>query len=434
MEFKFRAGENPPPSHFPPPSDGYFTAQALRAGYISSDLHLRRQEPLLLPHPMIPAREALRRELEKERIREEIIAREILRKRELEEEVRRELAMEREIELRRQADRFSLASASTHSERRAVGPALHHERFPGPSRREVGVVERILPVEREIRPLIPEVGKGQVVFLGKTTPTTPSIVGIKRKAATSSEPKDWSCALCQVSATSQQGLNDHLQGKKHKAKEEELRASKAGGRNRAVPPPKKVTKQPKPVKKGVATCNGPILKHVKKQKPQAVNQPVDQSMLKNHVGVLKKGRFTFLCEHCQIKCNSELMMVAHLGGKKHIARMQELEADGRGPTPAKMAPSKGPGKADVGTAEGGKKEMKIEGELVGVVKEEQGGERRPGVETSAALFYEAEVAEALTDDEEQAMEEQIDEEAEAIGRPGEEVASSCRAEVKEQQD
>ena len=34
--------------------------------------------------------------------------------------------------------------------------------------------------------------------------------------------RDWSCALCQVSTTSEAGLNQHLKGKKHKAKQESL--------------------------------------------------------------------------------------------------------------------------------------------------------------------------------------------------------------------
>lgn len=70
------------------------------------------RRPDALRGPMMSAREALRRELEKDRIREEILAREILRRRELEEEVRREMAFEREIALRRQADRYSLAPSS----------------------------------------------------------------------------------------------------------------------------------------------------------------------------------------------------------------------------------------------------------------------------------------------------------------------------------
>ncbi|KAG8095048.1 hypothetical protein GUJ93_ZPchr0012g19900 [Zizania palustris] len=61
--------------------------------------------------------------------------------------------------------------------------------------------------------------------------------GVKRKAdaipATTGSGKvkkpahDWSCALCQVSATSEAGLNDHLHGKRHKAKLAQRRPGKA---------------------------------------------------------------------------------------------------------------------------------------------------------------------------------------------------------------
>ncbi|KAJ6362125.1 hypothetical protein OIU78_002515 [Salix suchowensis] len=68
----------------------------------------------------------------------------------------------------------------------------------------------------------------------------PNLCGAKRKAVTPStgvgelpfagikkKPKEeWSCALCQVSATSERGLSEHLQGRRHKAKEAELRAQK----------------------------------------------------------------------------------------------------------------------------------------------------------------------------------------------------------------
>ncbi|RVW60200.1 hypothetical protein CK203_088202 [Vitis vinifera] len=37
---------------------------------------------------------------------------------------------------------------------------------------------------------------------------------------------EWSCALCQVSTTSEQSLNDHLQVKKHKSKASKLKAKK----------------------------------------------------------------------------------------------------------------------------------------------------------------------------------------------------------------
>lgn len=61
----------------------------------------------------------------------------------------------------------------------------------------------------------------------------PDLYGAKRKALTLDAPNDdpyaigmkkkpkeeWSCELCQIKATSESGLNAHLNGKKHKAKE-----------------------------------------------------------------------------------------------------------------------------------------------------------------------------------------------------------------------
>lgn len=88
-------------------------------GFTGGILGGEARRPDMLRGPMMSAREALRRELEKDRIREEILAREILRRRELEEEVRREMAFEREIALRRQADRFSLAPSSASLPRQA---------------------------------------------------------------------------------------------------------------------------------------------------------------------------------------------------------------------------------------------------------------------------------------------------------------------------
>uniref|UniRef100_A0A3Q7H6F7 Uncharacterized protein n=1 Tax=Solanum lycopersicum TaxID=4081 RepID=A0A3Q7H6F7_SOLLC len=69
--------------------EGYFTQQAIRAGYIASPDHSQHQ-----PADM---REAIVREIEKERVREKIIAEEIARRRMVESEVRRELVMERQL-------------------------------------------------------------------------------------------------------------------------------------------------------------------------------------------------------------------------------------------------------------------------------------------------------------------------------------------------
>ncbi|KAK7849120.1 hypothetical protein CFP56_003756 [Quercus suber] len=111
MEFKFRAVDDRPPPPPPPPhptapsTSNYVSKQALRANPISvsagfSATSLRPNlEQIQNPND---TREAIaQRELEKARIREEIIAAEITRRRLLEAEVRRELMIEREMALRR---------------------------------------------------------------------------------------------------------------------------------------------------------------------------------------------------------------------------------------------------------------------------------------------------------------------------------------------
>ncbi|CAL5341182.1 unnamed protein product [Camellia sinensis] len=111
MEFKFRAIDEQASTYLPPPSSSsssisYFTEQALR-GYSGPDFG----RPAEFFRNRNDVREAIQRELEKQRIREEIVAGEIARKRLLEAEVRREMLMEREMALRG-AERFSLFSGS----------------------------------------------------------------------------------------------------------------------------------------------------------------------------------------------------------------------------------------------------------------------------------------------------------------------------------
>ncbi|KAJ6995557.1 hypothetical protein NC653_018124 [Populus alba x Populus x berolinensis] len=74
-------GDNRPPVCSRPSSSiGYFYEQALRASYPNAD-------PRQIPEPM--RNELILRRIEKERIREEIIAQEMAWRRELEAEVRR---------------------------------------------------------------------------------------------------------------------------------------------------------------------------------------------------------------------------------------------------------------------------------------------------------------------------------------------------------
>ncbi|XP_055822926.1 uncharacterized protein LOC129891553 [Solanum dulcamara] len=83
----------PPMSHFSTPT--YFTQQAIRAGYVEPPQFENKLDHI--HHQPVNMREAIMREIEKESIREKIIAEEIARRRMPEFDVRRELMMERQL-------------------------------------------------------------------------------------------------------------------------------------------------------------------------------------------------------------------------------------------------------------------------------------------------------------------------------------------------
>ncbi|RWW25975.1 hypothetical protein GW17_00009663 [Ensete ventricosum] len=102
-------------------------------------------------------------------------------------------------------------------------------------------------------------------------------------------------------------LNEHLQGKRHKAKVATLQAVKTGAKM-----------------KGGNTCSEPDMDVANEEggpnnEPKIVNIAVDGKMHQ----VLQNGTFLW-CKHCNVKCNSHIMMTTHLSGKKHRALMKLL--------------------------------------------------------------------------------------------------------------
>ncbi|KAG6673310.1 hypothetical protein I3842_16G104800 [Carya illinoinensis] len=222
MEFKFRAVDDRQPLYpSPSSSPSYFTDQASITGLSTTDRQ-PSQEQMRNPNDV---REAIQRELEKERIREEIIVKEIARQRVLEEEVRREVMVEREIAMRR------LTAEGLSPEELLMKERIREEIIAAEiARRRVleAEVRRELMVEREMAMrrhtatypsdgrAIPVDGSGFDIpsEINKAKPE-PNLSGAKKKGP----KKEWSCALCQISTTSKRCLREHLQGKKHKARE-----------------------------------------------------------------------------------------------------------------------------------------------------------------------------------------------------------------------
>ncbi|CAL5199442.1 unnamed protein product [Lathyrus oleraceus] len=196
MEFKYRAVDSVKPTA---------TSHSL------SDRSLQMEGAFSGLPPPYSSEAALRRALEKEQIR-----REILRRMELEEEVRRELEIERElgISIPRPLNIQGLLSQWLNST--AMNPvAVGHIGASQPP--------LILP-PTEINPSSEISHKDKVIVLARPDPelynakrkaaTLPSAFGLKKK-----QKEEWSCALCEIKATSESGLNAHLNGKKHKIKE-----------------------------------------------------------------------------------------------------------------------------------------------------------------------------------------------------------------------
>ncbi|KAH0715789.1 hypothetical protein KY284_008694 [Solanum tuberosum] len=72
--------------------------------------------------------------------------------------------------------------------------------------------------------------KPDTIFSGAKRKAITPTEAVADKPSLSSAPvknvKEWSCALCQVCTTNQDGLNVHFQGKKHKCKEAAFREQK----------------------------------------------------------------------------------------------------------------------------------------------------------------------------------------------------------------
>ena len=204
----------------------------------------------------------------------------------------------------------------------------------------------------------------------------PNLCGAKRKAVTPAaesvgelpfagikkKPKEeWSCALCQVSATSERGLNEHLQGRRHKAKEAGLRAQKMARNPNKASLPKETTKTAKVTiptaglemeakiedeslqlnksdnfsnkkieNKEERGNRNDVQLEQKNQQLEDLNKSMAEAVqTKERTPEIKmKKKFKFWCEMCQIGAYSEMVMEAHKKGKKHLARLQKSSHNG----------------------------------------------------------------------------------------------------------
>ncbi|KAK8654879.1 hypothetical protein V6N13_107475 [Hibiscus sabdariffa] len=369
MEFRFRGVDDRSSNTVPSSSSGFNPP--------SSDQIFRPNSNLIRSRP-----EAV--ELEKLQIREEIIASEVARRIALEAEVRREMVTEWETAAMHRVRETGLTyeqSLTMHLDPRfCLVPHFHSlnrwrpeacfNLLPPPPTLLPSPV--VLPppltqvLESEVKDASEE-KKNRLIILPKPDPNR--VVGAKWKtpppAGTTELPQpsisskvtqneEWSCAICQINATSEEVLAGHLGGKKHKANEERKKAHERekNSDTNVVPLPKKLKQSDE-----ITEDNGKIKNEKdlqgkaesllekkfadsleKKHAPPAMDEAErksEVSLEKKHVPTVmnvvemtpelrKKKKIKIRCEICSVDLNSEVMMETHEKGRKHKARLREI--------------------------------------------------------------------------------------------------------------
>ncbi|CAJ1944850.1 unnamed protein product [Sphenostylis stenocarpa] len=323
-------------------------------------------------------REQIRREVEKEEIRREILANEMARRRELEEEVRRELAAERALRMpmhRFEGTTFREGvSLSMNPRMRLNSPVENSNLSGGPQPQfspEVDITQLYKQTQNQTQtPNQTQTKEDKVIKLAK--PNIAALCaakctevvdvdlgdgkrkevlnvdfdGAKRKAVTSfpidnqllgsslqkKPKKEWSCALCQVCATSEKGLNDHLQGKKHnvKCRKMVVVTMTSSGLD--------ARQDSETFKSGISPGDKGTLELRKEEQP-AVQKSQDLGGIDNEKetttekevqetnALATRKKFKFYCAFCEVQTFSETVMQSHKNGKKHLATMKKFNSN-----------------------------------------------------------------------------------------------------------
>ncbi|KAL6964206.1 hypothetical protein U1Q18_035266 [Sarracenia purpurea var. burkii] len=167
------------------------------------------------------------------------------------------------------------------------------------------------------------------VAAGEINEDTVAARGEENKVTKETNPsqkvqKEWTCAVCQVTTTSENNLNSHLRGKKHKAKCEELRSSKQAAKNKGSSSSSTANDQKPTNSVSGDRSNQPKAK--KQEENVQVNGTTAQFKQKDKQKNTGSGmnQPKFWCYACNVKCPSEIHLASHVKGKKHLAQIQQF--------------------------------------------------------------------------------------------------------------
>ncbi|KAL5705308.1 hypothetical protein ACHQM5_023628 [Ranunculus cassubicifolius] len=189
-------------------------------------------------------------------------------------------------------------------------------------------------------------------------PTAEAKVVVPQSSNADNTQREWTCALCQVCVTSETTLQLHLQGKKHKAKEELIKKStqtenstkQSSGKTQKE---KEISAKDNKAVDMTETKSGEVAKsYILGQPLKGWKCPVchiylanEEASIENHIqgkahkankemealrkqlvdinntGYASAATFNLShlwCEKCKLQCNSLSMLNEHLRGKKHL--------------------------------------------------------------------------------------------------------------------
>nr|KAJ0202570.1 hypothetical protein LSAT_V11C500261190 [Lactuca sativa] len=275
-------------------------------------------------------REVIQRELEKEMIREKIIAEEVERFNGLEAEVRRELMMGREMMAKKSGNGFpsSFMAGLQHGESNDITTSLL----------KVGMgnlnLYGVTPPESKLKP---------------PPPSFPAAGRSSELKSCSSKKMEWRCSICKISVSSERGLLEHLAGQKHNVKAASIVIKNSPKIDQSL---NNKMEWRCPICEVSAPCERGLQDHLAGKKHQAnvtalrsdntekamkfvenssefvpndskedkKTPPPSLPALAGSSEPLKK-KMEWRCPICKVSSSSEIDLQKHLAGKKHKAKV-----------------------------------------------------------------------------------------------------------------
>eukprot|EP00261_Vitis_vinifera_P016337 XP_010645197.1 PREDICTED: uncharacterized protein LOC100853636 [Vitis vinifera] len=189
--------------------------------------------------------------------------------------------------------------------------------------------------------------------LGETKSNTTCIAGIKERATAlmtaeieacrddrtpeislhKKVQKEWACAVCLLTTQSEATLNSHLQGKRHQATSEQLKAKNQATKDNGSPSASmaKISdqstkeEQPKCTSNNLNSKNNGISAASTVKKPDETKDDKRQKCASSN-GPNQKNKKVWACALCQVTTQSEATLNSHLQGKRHQATSEQLKA------------------------------------------------------------------------------------------------------------